>query len=431
MTALDGRRTDVAIVGGGLAGLVAARELAAAGLDVVVVEGRERLGGRTLHRPFRGTDVPVEMGGTYFVTALQQGLRAEIERYGLAVARDTETPPLTWHTGGERRTTWPVPPEQIADAERAAAAIIAASRRITPGERYDDLDLAPLDEPYGAFLDRLRLPAATRDLFASLPAFFAGAHPDDLPLLHVVDWVAQLDHSVWAQFAALEETFADGTGSLVAALAEDARAAGAALHVGVTVSAIARTTDGVVVTTSSGTLVARRAIVTAPVETWERIAFDPPLPDDKWQAIDAGHRVRTRKLFLRLQGVEAPFICAGTGSPLQWISSETTLDGDVLCAAFVAVPEELDPDDLDAVAAAVAPYLPGARVVAVDHEPWNDDRFSQGISFRPRIQAALQRPEGPLHFAGADVATHWPAWMAGAIESAAETARDVLAALRP
>ena len=53
------------------------------------------------------------------------------------------------------------------------------------------------------------------DLFASLPCFFAGAHAEELRLLHVVDWIAQLDHSVWAQFAALEETFADGTGALV------------------------------------------------------------------------------------------------------------------------------------------------------------------------------------------------------------------------
>lgn len=427
-------RNDVVVVGAGLAGLTAARDLTAAGLSVVVLEGRDRIGGRTLHRAFDGDGPAVELGGTYFVGALQHGLRGEIERYGLAVARAAETPPLWWHTGGELRRTWPVPASEIAAAERAAAALIEASRLIVPGVPYDEQALSPLDEPYAVFLDRLALPAATRDLFASLPCFFAGAHAEELRLLHVVDWIAQCEHSVWAQFAALEETFADGTGALVRALADEASgaagAAGAAeIRLATTVASIAQEGDGVVVTTAGGErFAADRAIVTAPVETWERIAFEPPLPADKLAAVERGHRVRTRKVWLLLDGVEAPFICAGTGSPLQWISSEGEHDGAVLCAAFAGVAEELDPDDREAVEAAVQPYLPGARVRAVDHEAWNDDPFSDGISFRPRLQAPLARTEGRIHFAGADVAIHWPAWMAGAIDSGAAAARDVLAA---
>ncbi|MDO8186455.1 NAD(P)/FAD-dependent oxidoreductase [Conexibacter sp. JD483] len=427
---MSAARRDAIVLGAGLAGLTAARDLAAAGLDVLVLEGRERIGGRTLQRPFCGDGPAVEMGGTYFVGALQHGLRREIERYGLRVARAAETPPLRWHTGGELRRTWPLPPQQIADAERAAAALIEASRLIVPGMPYDEQALVPLDEPYAAFLDRLKLPAATRDLFASLPCFFAGAHPEALRLLHVVDWIAQLDHSVWAQFAALEETFADGTGSLVRALADDAR--GSEVRLGTTVASLSQDGDGVVVRTAAGeTFAAARAIVTAPVETWERIAFDPPLPADKLAAVDAGHRVRTRKLWLTVEGVEAPFICAGSGSPLQWISSEGEVGGAVLCSAFAGIAEALDPDDRDAVEAALQPYLPGARVLAVDHEAWNDDPFSDGISFRPRLQTPLARSEGRIHFAGADVAIHWPAWMAGAIDSGAAAARDVLAAARP
>jgi monoamine oxidase len=428
MTA-PGPRWDVAIVGAGLAGLTAARDLSQAGRSVVVLEGRDRIGGRTLYRPFAGTDVPVEMGGTYFVSGRQAALRAEIERYRLPVRRTQGTPPLRWHTGGELRHGWPVPAGEIAAFERASAALIDASRLLVSGVLYDDQELTALEEPYAAFLDRLELPAATRDLFESLPCFFAGARAADLPLLHVVDWVSQLDHSVWAQFAALEETFAEGTASLLEALAADGAAE---LRLSTAVTRIAQDGDEVTVETAAGErLAAARAIVTAPVETWERIGFDPPLPADKLAAIDRGHRVRTIKLWMLLERAEAPVICAGTGSPLQWISSEGTVDGMVLCAAFAGVAEELDPRDRAAVQAAVQPYLPGARVVAVDHEPWNDDRFSDGISFRPRVQAALQRPEGRVHFAGADVATHWPAWMAGAIESAGEVAGAVLAAARP
>ncbi|MDW5598625.1 FAD-dependent oxidoreductase [Conexibacter stalactiti] len=59
--------TDVAVVGAGLAGLVAARDLVRAGLGVIVLEARDRVGGRTLNEPV-GADPEqvVELGGQWF-----------------------------------------------------------------------------------------------------------------------------------------------------------------------------------------------------------------------------------------------------------------------------------------------------------------------------------------------------------------------------
>src|SRR3954471_20152961 len=57
-------KTDVAVVGAGFAGLSAARALAKAGKDVVVLEARDRVGGRTLNHKLSGGEVS-ELGGQY------------------------------------------------------------------------------------------------------------------------------------------------------------------------------------------------------------------------------------------------------------------------------------------------------------------------------------------------------------------------------
>src|SRR6266480_520235 len=62
------RRADIVVVGAGIAGLVAARTLRSKGLSVVVLEARDRVGGRTLNQDLAANGFPgrvVEMGGQF------------------------------------------------------------------------------------------------------------------------------------------------------------------------------------------------------------------------------------------------------------------------------------------------------------------------------------------------------------------------------
>ncbi len=94
-------RYDVIVVGGGFAGVTAARECALRGRRTLLLEARDRLGGRTWSA--RWNDVPIEYGGAW-VHWHQPHTFSELTRAGLAVAVSDDTGRAHWHVGDERRS---------------------------------------------------------------------------------------------------------------------------------------------------------------------------------------------------------------------------------------------------------------------------------------------------------------------------------------
>ena len=92
---------DVVVVGGGFAGVTAAREAALAGRSVMLLEARDRIGGRTWTAPWQGHDI--EYGGGW-VHWHQPHTFAEITRAGLGVVLSGDPDTAGWYVGSERRT---------------------------------------------------------------------------------------------------------------------------------------------------------------------------------------------------------------------------------------------------------------------------------------------------------------------------------------
>jgi monoamine oxidase len=391
------------VVGAGLAGLVAADELARGGAEVVVLEARSRVGGRVWSQTLPNGAV-VEMGAEYVLPGNTAVLEL-VDRFGLGL----------WDKGmryGRRdpRGGIGTTHEELAAAMETVEAELAAG---THGDASAEGFLDSIDIPVGAreaILARVEIScASTADRVAA--ADLTGvAHIDDEP----------------------SPSIAGGNQRLPLALAGEL---GAAVHLDDAVTSI-RWDESVRVSSRSGEVEADVCVVAVPAAVLDRIAFEPALPEPVRRALKLVEYGHAAKLFVPLR-VPAPPSAVMNVSERYWAWTATG-DGDEpqpVVSAFAGSAPALERLDVDAGPSRWLDSLErlrgdleldpnGAVLSTWDDDPWV--RAAYSTTPPPEVEAATQTLSGPLAFAGEHTAGDHHGLMEGAIRSGRRAARSLV-----
>jgi monoamine oxidase len=424
------------VIGAGLSGLRAARDLSDAGHTAVVLEARDRLGGRAFTRCFSGREERIELGGAWVSTRFHHFVAEEIARYGLelAVSHGGELD-IRWALEGDVRHRFPLEGGELFELERALFRIIQASHRIDTSMRRDQQELADLDVSVEEYITSLQLSPRVRDFLYLWAALGSGALPHEWSMLTALSWIAAMDHSAFGWYGAVTDRFELGISELASAIARDGNPH---IELSATVASITQAHERVSVATMDGReWSAPCAILATPLGVWPDIAFSPPLPQDKREPAVANHFNRMKKLWLLVENLPDSLFASGWPSGfVQLFPEYCTPEGYHIAMGMSAPPATLDPQDVAALTAAVRQFAPGATVLAVDTHDWAGDPYAKGgwmvnpPGVLSRYHSSLSRREGRLIFAGTDVAVRWMGWIDGALESGARAAREAVDLLR-
>lgn len=421
------QRTDVVIVGAGFTGLSAALELKQAGIDFLLLEARDRVGGR-VEAIRNGLGERIDSGGQFLCEDMPEVM-------ALAKARGKTF--VETFVEGDFVTHPPMPAKDAKQTYHGAMAIRERMNGIEP----DD----PLIEgmSVAAWLEQQHDPIDAKTAFRSMIEGLWCLPMDKVPLWHLIDNDRRITNEVPELQYFLRET--------MESLAEDlAGDLGHRVRLGEAVTRVEHGQQGVRAVTGSGVIEARQLLVALPPATAAKLDFAPTLPAILAKALGVWESGAVIKILVRYP---RPFWRErGLSGMVMWrdlpglFACDASKDAEhAALVVFVGGPLALRWRALsdaslraEVTARLVAALGPGAGdSVDFSQRDWIHDRWSGGAYSDLIVDAMARDAERailagapPVHFAASELSPSFPGYVEGAIVAGRIAARKIIAVLQ-
>ncbi len=448
------------VVGAGLSGLIAAREIARAGRSVAVLEARERVGGRMLSRVIASEAFDL---GAEFVGPTQNHIRALVDELGIATFPSYAQGRNVYVAGGQRTTysdtgpTGQVPPDLVVlpDLLLAVPALDSMSKQVPIGAPWTAARAGEWDSQSLELWLRRNTTGGKRFLDAATAAIRAifAAEPREISLLFALFFIAAsgdehnagtFERNFSTRNGAQQDRIVGGTQEIALAVARQLR------RRVVTRSPVRRIVAGrgyVDVISDRYVNRARQVIVALPPTLAGRIQYEPAMPalrDGLTQRLPQGHMIKVQAIYSRafwrddgLNGASVSDVgplnitfdsTPASGSPGALLGFAGGDEGRRLGRLSAAERRETC---LQSFARAFGPRA----LSPIDYVEmsWSEEPYSRGcpVAVAPpgvltTYGPALREPVGRIHWAGTETATYWNGYMDGAVSAGQRAAREVL-----
>lgn len=441
---------DVCVVGAGFAGLTAARELSRQGKSVVVLEARDRVGGRIWTETVDG--VRIDRGGAWFSPLHETGL-AMAGELGVGTYKTyCDGHHLLIGDGRTRRYKGLIPtisPAALVTIALAQSRVNRMSKKVPVEQPWLAGKAGDWDQQtIGSWFAGTRISSAIgRALFEMALRGLMATDLEDVSLLHLL-FLAHAHGGIDKLFAieggAQENLLVGGMGEIAFRTASEL---GEQVRLNAPVRRIAQEGSRATVEADGCNVSAQHVIVATPPALTQEIDFDPVLPDDRaslYKVSVAGQETKTLVVydepFWRTDGLSGQSAEPGSASEVTLDASPVDLSAGVLASfTFGPVAASLDrtPEGerrQAVLAALVARFGPRAATPSAYVETsWWNEPWSRGCSFAHLPPGALTQhghlirtPMGRVHWAGTETATVSHGAVDGAIRSGQRAAREVL-----
>ncbi|PTU30193.1 flavin monoamine oxidase family protein [Stenotrophobium rhamnosiphilum] len=441
---------DVIVVGAGLSGLTSARELVKKGKSVVVLEARDRVGGRTWTTAVGARRY--DLGGQ-FVGPTQDRIRAMAKEFGLEIKPVFSDAKHIWELGDERVEFEGSVPAlsllQKLDLGHIINKMNALAKRVGPTTPWAVSDAAELDAiTLAQWVKENSYKKSSRDFAKVMTRAVLGVDPDEISVLLWSYYVAQGDNIemlIGGRGGAQDSVIEGGSQQLSLRMAKDL---GAAVKLSQPVRRVMHDAAGVTVETDHGNWRGRYVVMAIPPAMNTAITFTPSLTGDRRDLETRAPMGRYAKVVITY---EKPFwrelgYAGDVGSlrgPVVASYDDSSNEGPALLG-FVGGDDERLWRKLSAPARKAAVLECFARwfgsealkPLAYEEKDWTVDEWTFGgptIALPPgvlsRYGAALRQPIGRIHWAGTEAAQRWTGYMDGAIRAGEQAAADLLTRL--